>query len=124
MRKLLLNPTPLFRKLRQLSMLLTLLLALPQTAWGQTTYNIGTYNSQDNTWGDWQVTASNTTLSSPGSNLLSFTVASKTTATITLTLTHPGNTSEKICSASFSYNNQDELCRILTKIQISNYLKC
>ena len=35
MRKLLLNPTPLFRKLRQLSMLLTLLLALPQTAWGQ-----------------------------------------------------------------------------------------
>lgn len=35
MRKLLLNPTPLFRKLRQLSMLLTLLLALPQTAWGE-----------------------------------------------------------------------------------------
>jgi len=35
MRKLLLNPTPLFRKLRQLSMLLTLLLALPQTVWGQ-----------------------------------------------------------------------------------------
>lgn len=34
MRKLLLNTTPLFRKLRQLSMLLTLLLALPQTAWG------------------------------------------------------------------------------------------
>lgn len=36
MRKLLLNPTPLFRKLRQLSMLLTLLLALPQTAIGAT----------------------------------------------------------------------------------------
>ncbi len=36
MRQLLLNPTPLFRKLRQLSMLLTLLLALPQTAWGAT----------------------------------------------------------------------------------------
>lgn len=36
MRKLLLNPTPLFRKLRQLSMLLTLLLALPQTAMGAT----------------------------------------------------------------------------------------
>ncbi len=35
MRKLLLNPTLLFRKLRQLSMLLTLLLALPQTAWGE-----------------------------------------------------------------------------------------
>lgn len=107
MRKLLLNPTPLFRKLRQLSMLLTLLLALPQTAWGQTTYSIGGYESSNNTWGDWQVTASNTTLSSPGNNFLSFTVASKTTATITLTLTHPGNTSEKICSASFSYNNQD-----------------
>ena len=36
MRKLLLNTTPLFRKLRQLSMLLTLLLALPQTAIGAT----------------------------------------------------------------------------------------
>lgn len=36
MRQLLLNLTPLFRKLRQLSMLLTLLLALPQTAWGAT----------------------------------------------------------------------------------------
>lgn len=35
MRKLLLNPTPLFRKLRQLSLLLSLLLALPQTAWGK-----------------------------------------------------------------------------------------
>ncbi len=35
MRKLLLNPTPLFRKLRQLSLLLSLLLALPQTAWGE-----------------------------------------------------------------------------------------
>ena len=35
MRKLLLNHTPLFRKLRQLSLLLTLLLALPQTAWGK-----------------------------------------------------------------------------------------
>ena len=36
MRKLLLNHTPLFRKLRQLSLLLTLLLALPQTAMGAT----------------------------------------------------------------------------------------
>lgn len=106
MRKLLLNPTPLFRKLRQLSLLLSLLLALPQTAWGQTTYNIGAYDSSNNTWGDWQVTASNTTLSSPGNNFLSFTVANNTIATITLTLTNPGNTSEKICSASFSYNNQ------------------
>lgn len=41
MRKLLLNPTPLFRKLRQLSLLLSLLLTLPQTAWGDdsTIYN-------------------------------------------------------------------------------------
>lgn len=106
MRKLLLNPTPLFRKLRQLSLLLSLLLALPQTAWGQTTYNIGAYDSSNNTWGDWQVTASNTTLSSPVNNFLSFTVANNTIATITLTLRNPGNTSEKICSASFSYNNQ------------------
>lgn len=106
MRKLLLNPTPLFRKLRQLSMLLTLLLTLPQTAWGQTTYDKGTYNSENHTWGNWQVAATGTTISSSG-EFLSFTVASKTTATITLTLTHPGNTSEKICSASFSYNNQD-----------------
>lgn len=43
MRKLLLNPTPLFRKLRQLSMLLTLLLALPQTAWGQEVTNTYTF---------------------------------------------------------------------------------
>lgn len=107
MRQRLLQHLSLAKPLRLALVLSTLLLTLPQTAWGQTTYNIGTYNSQDNTWGDWQVTASNTTLSSPGSNLLSFTVASKTTATITLTLTHPGNTSEKICSASFSYNNQD-----------------
>lgn len=44
MRKLLLNPTPLFRKLRQLSLLLSLLLALPQTAWGDSyfTINYGT----------------------------------------------------------------------------------
>lgn len=40
MRKLLLNTTPLFRKLRQLSMLLTLLLALPQTAWGDSYFTI------------------------------------------------------------------------------------
>ena len=47
MRKLLLNPTPLFRKLRQLSLLLTLLLALPQTAMGDdtTTY---TFTIKDN----------------------------------------------------------------------------
>lgn len=52
MRKLLLNPTPLFRKLRQLSMLLTLLLALPQTAMGDdtTTYTFtGTSEISDHT---------------------------------------------------------------------------
>ena len=42
MRKLLLNPTPLFRKLRQLSLLLTLLLALPQTAMGKSYFAINT----------------------------------------------------------------------------------
>ncbi len=104
MRKLLLNPTPLFRKLRQLSMLLTLLLALPQTAWGQTTYDKGTYNN--NTWGNWQVAATGTTISSSG-EFLSFNVVDNTTATITLTLKNPGTTSEKICYAHFAYN-QDE----------------
>ncbi|MBO6254951.1 MAG: hypothetical protein J6O49_15115, partial [Bacteroidaceae bacterium] len=52
MRKLLLNPTPLFRKLRLLSMLLTLLLALPQTAMGDdtTTYTFtGTSEISDHT---------------------------------------------------------------------------
>lgn len=47
MRKLLLNPTPLFRKLRQLSLLLTLLL-VPLGAWGQDSYfaiNTTTYGS-------------------------------------------------------------------------------
>ena len=48
MRKLLLNPTPLFRKLRQLSLLLTLLLALPQTAWGQTSYFTINYSTAGN----------------------------------------------------------------------------
>ena len=109
MRKLLLNTTPLFRKLRQLSLLLTLLLALPQTAWGQTTYDKGTYNSENNTWGNWQVAASNTTVSSSGDNYLSFNVLDNTTATITLTLTNPGNTSEKICRAYFSYNQDSSI---------------
>ena len=77
MRKLLLNTTPLFRKLRQLSLLLSLLLALPQTAWGQTTYGItigGTpikSDNKDNVLGDGKV---------------SFTPATDTNPTNTLTL--------------------------------------
>lgn len=78
MRKLLLNPTPLFRKLRQLSLLLTLLLALPQTAWGQdTNYGITigttpvTSANKDNVLGDGKV---------------SFTPATDTNPTNTLTL--------------------------------------
>ena len=52
MRKLLLNHTPLFRKLRQLSLLLTLLLALPQTAWGQDDYSkvISIDSSDEGIW--------------------------------------------------------------------------
>ena len=50
MRKLLLNPTPLYRKLRQLSLLLTLLL-MPIGAWGQTSYGL--------TINDVQVTSEN-----------------------------------------------------------------
>ncbi len=109
MRKLLLNPTPLFRKLRQLSLLLSLLLALPQTAWGQTTYDKGTYNSENNTWGNWQVAATGTTISSSGDNNLSFNVVNNTTATITLTLENPGTTSEKICYAHFAYNQNENI---------------
>ena len=48
MRKLLLNPTPLFRKLRQLSMLLTLLLALPAGLWAQGTKTFNFYGATDN----------------------------------------------------------------------------
>lgn len=77
MRKLLLNPTPLFRKLRQLSMLLTLLLALPQTAWGQDTYGI--------TIGRTPITSANKDdVFSDGK--VSFTPATDTNPTNTLTL--------------------------------------
>ena len=52
MRKLLLNHTPLFRKLRQLSLLLTLLLALPLSAWGQDDYSkvISIDSSDEGIW--------------------------------------------------------------------------
>lgn len=46
MRKLLLNPTPLFRKLRQLSLLLTLLLAFPLSIWGEEVTKTFTFNKQ------------------------------------------------------------------------------
>ena len=48
MRKLLLNPTPLFRKLRQLSLLLTLLLALPADMWAQGTKTFNFYGVTEN----------------------------------------------------------------------------
>ena len=75
MRKLLLNPTPLSRKLRQLSLLLTLLLALPQTAWGQTTYGITiggtpiTSDNKDNVLGDGKVSFTPATDSNPTNTL-------------------------------------------------------
>lgn len=77
MRKLLLNPTPLFRKLRQLSMLLTLLLALPQTAWGQnitsefTGYNAtnSSISFSNGSTGEWETYESQTgTLGTYGTN--------------------------------------------------------
>lgn len=78
MRKLLLNPTPLFRKLRQLSLLLTLLLALPQTAWGQdTNYGI--------TIGTTPVTSANKD-DVLNDGKISFTPATDTNPTNTLTL--------------------------------------
>lgn len=90
MRKLLLNPTPLFRKLRQLSLLLTLLLTLPQTAWGAN-YNSGTLDTTNKTWGAWNL-SDGATYSSPQLNYLAFTGAN----TITLTLTKPANTTDVI----------------------------
>lgn len=60
MRKLLLNPTPLFRKLRQLSMLLTLL--MPAMVWGQTTYDIWIGDFENNgSFTGTQVTSANAT---------------------------------------------------------------
>lgn len=97
-----------FAKPLRLALVLSTLLTLPQTAWGQTTYDKGTYNSQNNTWGDWQVAATGTTISSSG-EFLSFNVVDNTTATITLTLTNPGTTSEKICTALFSYNQNENI---------------
>lgn len=82
MRKLLLNPTPLFRKLRQLSLLLTLLLALPQTAWGQdTNYGI--------TIGGTPITSANKD-DVLGDGKISFTPATDTNPTNTLTLREAG----------------------------------
>lgn len=61
MRKLLLNPTPLFRKLRQLSLLLSLLL-VPAMAWGQTTYDIWIGDFENNgSFTGTQVTSANAT---------------------------------------------------------------
>lgn len=88
MRKLLLNPTPLFRKLRQLSLLLTLLLALPLSAWGKgyrTTGNVtdtGTDPKTNYTWytsdennRSWSVMSSKAGLvTSGGTSTLAFTL--------------------------------------------------
>lgn len=66
MRKLLLNPTPLFRKLRQLSMLLTLLLALPLSVFGKgyrTTGNvIDVTGNNAGTLFTWETDATQTTV--------------------------------------------------------------
>lgn len=108
MKQRLLQQLSFAKPLRLALVLSTLLLTLPQTVWGQTTYDKGTYNSQNNTWGDWQVAATGTTISSSG-EFLSFNVVDNTTATITLTLINPGNTSEKICQALFSYNQDSSI---------------
>lgn len=101
MRKLLLNPrvnhSPLFKKLRQLLVLTTLLFTLPQTAWG-TYYNSGTYDDTNKTWGAWTL-SDGPTYSKSSSNpqeagyyYLEFSDAS----TITLTLAKPANTTDVI----------------------------
>lgn len=101
MRKLLLNPSPLFRKLRQLSLLLTLLLALPLSAWGKgyrTTGNVtdtGTYpntnytwyTSDENNW-SWSVMSSKAGLvTSGGTEKLAFTLAPGDYITLYFSLT-------------------------------------
>ena len=98
MRKLLLNPrvnhSPLFKKLRQLLVLTTLFLILPQAAWGAI-YNSGTLNTTDPsniTWGAWKL-SDGAGFSTNGTNNLSF-----TSSTITLTL--PANPPEVIQSIS------------------------
>lgn len=66
MRKLLLNPTPLFRKLRQLSLLLSLLLALPLSVFGKgyrTTGNVTDATGNDaGTLFTWETDATQTTV--------------------------------------------------------------
>ena len=66
MRKLLLNPTPLFRKLRQLSMLLSLLLAFPLSVFGKgyrTTGNvIDVTGNNAGTLFTWETDATQTTV--------------------------------------------------------------
>lgn len=98
MRELLLthrvNHSPLFKKLRQLLVLTTLFLILPQAAWGAI-YNSGTLNTTDPsniTWGAWKL-SDGAGFSTNGTNNLSF-----TSSTITLTL--PANPPEVIQSIS------------------------
>lgn len=101
MRKLLLNPrvnhSPLFKKLRQLLVLTTLLFTLPQTAWG-TDYNSGTYDDTNKTWGAWTLSdgpiysKSSSNPQEAGYYYLEFSDAS----TITLTLAKPANTTDVI----------------------------
>lgn len=108
MRRSLLNKRILPKPLRQALVLFTLLL-LPSAAWGQTTYKSGIYDSDNKTWGDWNVTwdseeAITNVKNVIGSNdVLSFTIVGNKTGTITLSLTLPENIEDdRICYAIFS----------------------
>ncbi len=90
MRKLLLNPTPLFRKLRQLSLLLTLLLALPQTAWGQTSYfGINTTNKGNH----WVTDVTYADVLEDGSNKISYDIGQNVLTLNSVELTYSSNVS-------------------------------
>ena len=100
MRKLLLNPTPLFRKLRQLTLLLSLLLALPLSVFGKgyrTTENVtdvtgtnagtrftwNTNATQTSTW-RWVIDCEAGTVITPDINTLTFTLPAGKNITLSI----------------------------------------
>ena len=86
---------------RILSILVLSLAFLPSSAWGQTTYEGGNYNSTNGSWGDWAVTGTNVEFSS-SDGILMCNVPAGQTSTIELSLTQTQNTSEKLCALTYS----------------------
>lgn len=100
MRQRLVQHLSFAKPLRLALVLSTILLALPQTAWGQTNYQSGTLNTTNNTWGDWNL-SNGPTYASPSNNSLGFSNA----GTITLTLTQPANTTDLIREISLEFGD-------------------